>query len=296
MGKNNKKRREAKKRKKEVKPTKPPAPPRFMFDRFREQIDEGLAPEGIDTDITKDLLKNPSVYLLDRNEFKHWLKGNNAGESVVSYMERVSLFEVLEGRAIWFEFLDDLTITLGLEIDSPFKVAAIGYNEGHLLLSHRSLDNQVDRIRLFKDGIHGIQDDADIQIHGVTAYTFAKMIDYLQQEDVIATKERNKKQREYKPSQREYKQSNVSRLYRKKPCDILPEARERTLSARKEFDHRFHVKGHWRKIEGVGHDADGNLIQGLTWVKQAIKGPKDKPIKNKIRLVKDSLPPGFKRA
>jgi len=124
------------------------------------------------------------------------------------------------------------------------------------------------------------------------------MKEYLNQEEVKATRDTTQKERKGNPSYKQYRQSNVSRLYRKKPTDLEPQkpTDKNSPGLPRDFKNRFYSQGHWRKIKGIGHDPDGNLVQGYTWVRESLKGPKDKPIKNKIRIVKNSLPPGYKQA
>lgn len=60
----------------------------------------------------------------------------------------------------------------------------------------------------------------------------------------------------------------------------------------KEIDwtHRWTVRGHWVSLgEGkVGKDRDGNYcVNGQTWRVEHIKGPDDKPLINKTRIVED---------
>lgn len=53
-----------------------------------------------------------------------------------------------------------------------------------------------------------------------------------------------------------------------------------------EWSHRWKVRGHWRKVMGVGRDRDGAYrISGMTWINEYIKGPEDKPYLNKKRIL-----------
>ncbi len=53
--------------------------------------------------------------------------------------------------------------------------------------------------------------------------------------------------------------------------------------------YRFTVRGHWRKLENddkVGKDREGNYtVQGFTWITDFIKGEKEKPLKETIRVI-----------
>ena len=53
-----------------------------------------------------------------------------------------------------------------------------------------------------------------------------------------------------------------------------------------EWSHRWSVRGHWRDHGGIGKDRDDNYcIEGKTWVKSHAKGPEDKLVIKKQRLV-----------
>ena len=53
-----------------------------------------------------------------------------------------------------------------------------------------------------------------------------------------------------------------------------------------DFSHRFEVRGHWRRIDGIGKNRGGEYsVQGFTWVVPHERGPKDKPLVRKTRVV-----------
>lgn len=53
-----------------------------------------------------------------------------------------------------------------------------------------------------------------------------------------------------------------------------------------DWSHRWEVRGHWRRIQGIGKDREGNYnIKGFTWVSAHEKGPEEKDLVRKIRLV-----------
>lgn len=53
-----------------------------------------------------------------------------------------------------------------------------------------------------------------------------------------------------------------------------------------EWSHRWEVRGHWRKIKGKGKDRTGSYTQeGFTWVLNHEKGPLDKELVQKTRVV-----------
>jgi len=52
------------------------------------------------------------------------------------------------------------------------------------------------------------------------------------------------------------------------------------------WSHRWEVRGHWRRVAGIGKDRDGNyLVKGFTWVSACTKGPEEKAVVKKLRLV-----------
>jgi hypothetical protein len=55
-----------------------------------------------------------------------------------------------------------------------------------------------------------------------------------------------------------------------------------------DWTHRWFVRGHWRKHEGLGKDREGNYcIAGRTWVNAHEKGPEDAPLISKTRIVEN---------
>ena len=54
-----------------------------------------------------------------------------------------------------------------------------------------------------------------------------------------------------------------------------------------DWSHRWECRGHWRKVDTVGKDRSGDYnVSGFTWVREHIKGPDNKPLIKKIRIVK----------
>lgn len=55
-----------------------------------------------------------------------------------------------------------------------------------------------------------------------------------------------------------------------------------------DWTHRFSVRGHWRKQNGLGKDRQGiYCIDGFTWVTEHVRGPEHLPLVKKTRLVKE---------
>jgi hypothetical protein len=53
-----------------------------------------------------------------------------------------------------------------------------------------------------------------------------------------------------------------------------------------DWSHRFEVRGHWRKVDTVGKDREGNYnVNGYTWVTNHERGPEHLPLIKKTRVV-----------
>lgn len=53
-----------------------------------------------------------------------------------------------------------------------------------------------------------------------------------------------------------------------------------------DYSHRFEVRGHWRRISGLGKDRDGQYcVRGMTWVVPFEKGPENLPLIKKVRVM-----------
>lgn len=53
-----------------------------------------------------------------------------------------------------------------------------------------------------------------------------------------------------------------------------------------DYKHRFLVRGHWRKISGIGKNREGSYcIDGYTWVINHVRGPEEMPLIKKNYVV-----------
>lgn len=87
---------------------------------------------------------------------------------------------------------------------------------------------------------------------------------------------------------REKRFHTFRRLVHVYPKAIRP---ERTLITGKIIDwsHRWHVRGHWRAIEGMGKNREGvYCVEGNTWVSAHVKGPESAPLVVKTHIVHES--------
>lgn len=74
----------------------------------------------------------------------------------------------------------------------------------------------------------------------------------------------------------------IIRVFRKSEIATARPAFSREI----DWTHRWEVRGHWRTVSGIGKNREGEYcIPGFTWVKDFVKGPDDKPLVKKIRLV-----------
>lgn len=80
--------------------------------------------------------------------------------------------------------------------------------------------------------------------------------------------------------------SEYQLVRRKRKLYIVTNESEKTESEKVEWANRWEVKGHWRRVKGLGKDQWGNPNMGMTWVHEHVKGPEDKPLfKKTIVLV-----------
>lgn len=63
--------------------------------------------------------------------------------------------------------------------------------------------------------------------------------------------------------------------------------RTRSEPTGRHYDHQIPVQGYWRKVKGIGKDADGSPVVGKTWVHPFVRC-KDKPARE-IIYVKEPL-------
>lgn len=55
-----------------------------------------------------------------------------------------------------------------------------------------------------------------------------------------------------------------------------------------DWSHRWEVRGHWRKHPGVGKDRNRSYcIKDFTWVRAHVRGPDDKDLVKKIRIIEN---------
>ena len=74
----------------------------------------------------------------------------------------------------------------------------------------------------------------------------------------------------------------------KKIIHVVPKTKSAMskLGDKVDWSHQWRVRGHWREIKGIGKDRAGEYcIKGWTWVSDFVKGPEDKPIVEKTRVV-----------
>jgi hypothetical protein len=73
----------------------------------------------------------------------------------------------------------------------------------------------------------------------------------------------------------------IIRIVPKAKKDIEPMTSKGVI----DWSHRWEVAGHWRKIDGIGKNREGEYVEeGWTWVRDFVKGPEDKELVKKTRV------------
>ncbi|MGE3608034.1 MAG: hypothetical protein AB7I27_00500 [Bacteriovoracaceae bacterium] len=99
------------------------------------------------------------------------------------------------------------------------------------------------------------------------------------EEVVMLPKDNAKKENKKRPHQ-------IRRIVRIVPRNSKQEVKPIMNKGKIDFSHRWEVRGHWRKVAGIGKDREGKYgVNGITWVKECVKGPEHRPIIKKIRWV-----------
>jgi hypothetical protein len=87
------------------------------------------------------------------------------------------------------------------------------------------------------------------------------------------------------------KHSRLSRILKPNPIIRVVLNRElknypkHILSQHIDWSHRWEVRGHWRKVSGIGKDSTGEYcVNGFTWVKDQERGKQGVPVTKKTRI------------
>lgn len=79
----------------------------------------------------------------------------------------------------------------------------------------------------------------------------------------------------------------IRRIVHVSPKSLVPSISESAKTV--DWTHRFQVRGHWRKHDGLGKDRSGDYkVNGYTWVKDHIKGNEALPLVTKTRYLNAS--------
>jgi hypothetical protein len=99
-------------------------------------------------------------------------------------------------------------------------------------------------------------------------------------EDVVMLpKENGKKDGKKKPHQ-------IRRIVRIVPKSLKNKTEPIMNNGKVDFSHRWEVRGHWRRVAGMGKNREGNYeVRGLTWIKDFVKGPEELPLIQKLRWI-----------
>lgn len=266
----------------------------------------------------KIFLLNAKKYLLNATEFREWtVKTINPGNvNLLKVKEDDPIFNLYTPfKQIWCEFYEKeksgfrvqafpmtsggMILGAGFDLDKNEIHAAVEVGDTSSVkimtlpldfeqLRRDSLKNEIMRkaVNLEEDDVTTAYMPFEIRLR------LAKMSQYLQTEFVDCETKTFCTRRSMRRGKLIEHMSPYQVVYRKQP---VQKTEHDHIGEGVDWQHRWHVRGHWRQIKGKGHDADGNEMEGWTWVKPCIKGPEDKPLVEKIKIVKDSLPPTFKR-
>ncbi len=230
--------------------------------------------------------QNAVKIAVDCDEFMKWIKeGEEDGPLILNFSVE-NFTSHIPFSAIMVEFFDmkkmePCSLTLS---DGYTPVQCVGYDLKTQTLIYLNLMNSLIDIK-FQD-IH--KDDIVSVSNMFTLHLVSK---YLQTEYVDAVKKTLKVgKKKNKKGKIVQKMSSYILVYRKQPNISNYEAQ---TPQQIEWQHRWKVKGHWRRIKGIGHGPDGEQLEGFTWVRECIKGPENKPLLNRTRIVKNKLPPNY---
>lgn len=87
---------------------------------------------------------------------------------------------------------------------------------------------------------------------------------------------------------KQHKMHRIRKLIHVWPKKLVKSFNDAKTQINIDWSHRWEVRGHWRKHEGLGKDRAGNYcINGFTWVVHHEKGPDHLPLIKKTRIVED---------
>jgi hypothetical protein len=143
-----------------------------------------------------------------------------------------------------------------------------------------------------------IRDDADPTMHrfrfGMAAeaanhriwHTICLWLQPFSKEATVGTMKTSSRVKFRDPKTGEKRLHKIRKVVMIYPKKMSAEHQEDAKLNHVDFSHRFSVRGHWRKVAGVGKNRqDDYCVQGFTYVREYEKGPEHLPITKKTRVV-----------
>lgn len=245
-----------------------------------------------------DVLRRAEKFIIDMNEYNNWT--NTQGRKTLPLTHEI--FSSSPHSCLWIEFFDlkgGFPLAVGLpssvrqEKSDMVPFTGIGYDVASSTLIFLGLQekikgkltNNLYRVDLNRD-LNAAEKDKMFSLFWYTEYLKYEHIDAIKRTVSIGPT----RYRRGKIVQRHVSEFSIA--YRKQPI-IDNQHTAYSSESCIEWQHRWKVRGHWRRIKGIGHDTEGNEVNGFTWIKECIKGPEDKPLINRPRIFRDRLPPSF---
>mgnify|MGYP001565127442 CR=1 FL=1 len=232
--------------------------------------------------------KNCTRFIINTDEYFSWAgdcdfeKSNGVVDCTIPFDKFWCEFFISHKRsAIRNKLGNFLILGLGFDLEKGSCIALVGNpKEETVDLISFSISKQFE---VMTDNPIGIASNICTNIRAIGAYLQTEFVDAYQKSFRSGYKIKRGKLIKL--------ESKYTVIYRKQPNQKLFNKILETSEV--EWNYRWRVRGHWRRIEGIGKDPEGNKVQGFTWIKECIKGPENKPLLNKPRIVKDQLPKQF---
>lgn len=187
------------------------------------------------------------------------------------------------------------------DISLPFPVCAFGVVESDGCLYNEVLPNKTavtkigalfvrevspEQVKIYCVGRLGNAWSISERIEGGTdwnvSHLIAKLLKFMRQ-GICGTERINKTLKIKANGQK--RDVTIRNIIHVRPSRELTQG-DRGIRAMIDWTHRWEVQGHWRRISGLGKDRAGAYtVSGYTWVNPHTRGPEDKPVIKKTRMV-----------
>jgi len=205
--------------------------------------------------------------------------GGTAGRPILDLPFQVCTFEMLDKPLRYFKVKDRYRLVMALLV-SEVEPGIYDY----FALEGTTEDLEKGNIDLGLCYMPGTWKDQDalFEYHVIVR----ELVDQLRaSENSIGTiKQKQHIKIGYGPTRRNYK---VRELVFVTPTKMKSSA-STIVGHTVDWSHRWEVRGHWKKVKGIGKNREGQyIVNKLTWVVPHEKGPDGKPVIKKQRLVND---------